>query len=139
MAELPEPADDEQQFTIHAYMDTHLSFKNLTVVYTNNLVSVENSIHTMEQLLSFDQYKVVGFDLEYTSGRTGHDQKVIVAQLRMVDYVFVYHYCLAIRSCNRFTRFVNNPDYIFGVMDTTNDEYVLKTMDLSYRNLVDIQ
>ncbi|KAE8815301.1 hypothetical protein D1007_07266 [Hordeum vulgare] len=66
MVELPAAADDERQFTFHAYMDTHVRFKNLTVVYTNDSVWVENSIYTMEQLLAFDKCKVVGFDPEYT-------------------------------------------------------------------------
>ncbi|KAE8809406.1 hypothetical protein D1007_13997 [Hordeum vulgare] len=35
--------------------------------------------------------------------------------------------------------FVNNPNYIFGTVDTTNDELVLKTTSLTRRNLVYIQ
>ena len=73
MAELPAAADDEWQFTIRAYVDTHVRFKNLTVVYTNDPIWVENSIHTMEQLLVYDKYKVVSFDLEYTGGHVGYD------------------------------------------------------------------
>ena len=135
MVELPAAADDERQFTIRAYVDTHVRFKNLT----DDPIWVENSIHTMEQLLVYDKYKVVGFDLEYTGGRVGHDQKVAVAQLCVGHYVLIYHYCLATRPSDRFARFVNNPDYIFGTVDTTNDEKVLKTTGLACRNLVDIQ
>ena len=51
------------------------------MVYTNKLVSVESSIQTMDQLLAEDKYQVVDFDLEYTIGRAGHDQKVALAQL----------------------------------------------------------
>ena len=47
--------------------------KALSVVYTNDPVSVESSIQTMEQFLAEDKYQVVGFDLEYTIGRAGHD------------------------------------------------------------------
>ncbi|KAE8807836.1 hypothetical protein D1007_15777 [Hordeum vulgare] len=72
------------------------------MVYTNDPVLVENSIHIMEQSLADDKYKVVDFDLEYTGGRAGHDQKVVVAQLCMGHYVLIYHYCLAIRPCERF-------------------------------------
>ncbi|KAE8778175.1 hypothetical protein D1007_48943 [Hordeum vulgare] len=120
-------------------MDTHVRFKDLSVVYTNNPVCVENSIHTMEKLLADDKYKVVNIILEYTDSRTGHDQKVAIAQLCVDHYVLVYHYYLATRPCERFAKFVNNPDYIFSTMDTTNDEKVLKTTGLAYRNLVDIQ
>jgi hypothetical protein len=31
-------ADDEQQFTMHAVVETHRRFTELSVVYTNNLV-----------------------------------------------------------------------------------------------------
>ena len=51
------------------------------MVYTNDPVSVESSIQTMEPLLAEDKYQVVGFDLEYTIDRAGDDQKVVVAQL----------------------------------------------------------
>ena len=71
--------DDGWQFTTPHVVDTHVRGKDLSVVYTNKLVSVESSIHTMEQLLAEDKYQVVGFDLEYTIGRAGHDQKVAVA------------------------------------------------------------
>ena len=62
-------ADDDNggQFITHHVVDTH--------------VSVESSIQTMEQFLAEDKYRVVGFDLEYTIGRAGHDQKVVIAQL----------------------------------------------------------
>ena len=33
----------------------------------------------VEQLLARDKYKVVGIDLQYTTGRPGIDQKVAVA------------------------------------------------------------
>ena len=51
------------------------------MVYTNDPVSVESSIQTMEQLLAEDKYQVVVFDLEFTGGRAGYDQKVAIAQL----------------------------------------------------------
>ena len=46
--------------------------KALSVVYTNDLVSVESSIQTMERFLAEDKYQVVGFDLEYTIGHVRH-------------------------------------------------------------------
>jgi hypothetical protein len=64
-------ADDEQQFTMHAVVDTHKRFMKLSVVYTYNPVWVEHSIHIMELLLSEEKYKVVGFDLEYTRACAG--------------------------------------------------------------------
>ena len=73
-------ADDDNggQFTMHHVVDTHVRGKALSVVYTNDPVSVESSIQTMEQFLAEDKYRVVSFDLEYTIGRAGHDQKVVV-------------------------------------------------------------
>ena len=45
-------ANDEQQFTMRAVVDTHSRFMELSVVYTNNPVWVEHSIHIMELLLA---------------------------------------------------------------------------------------
>ena len=72
-------ADNEQQFTMHAMVDTHSRFSDLSVVYTNNPVWVEHSIHIMELLLTEEKYKVVGFDLEYSRARAGSRPKVVVA------------------------------------------------------------
>ena len=72
-------ADDEQQFTMHAMLDTHRRFTELSVVYTNNPVWVVHSIHIMELLLAEEKYKVVGFALEYTRARSGSRPKVAVA------------------------------------------------------------
>ena len=74
-------ADDEQQFTIHVVVDTQKMFMDLLIVYTNNPVWVEHSIHIMELLLAEEKYKVVGFDLEYTRARVGSRPKVIFAQI----------------------------------------------------------
>ena len=93
----------------------------------------------MEQFLADDKYRVVGFDLEYTSGRAGHDQKVAVAQLCVRHDVLVYHYHLATRPCKRFSRFINNSDYSFATVDTTNDLKALKVSGLKCLNLVNIQ
>ena len=56
--------DDEQLFTMRAVVDTHRRFMDLLVVYTNDPVWVEHSIHIMELLLVEEKYKVVGFDLD---------------------------------------------------------------------------
>ena len=72
-------ADDEHQFTMRAMVDTHRRFMDLSVVYTNDLVWVEHSIHIMELLLAEEKYKVVGFDLEYTRARAGCCHKVTIA------------------------------------------------------------
>ena len=71
--------DDGWQFTTPHILDTPVRRKDLSVVYTNEPVSVESSVHTMEQLLAEDEYQVVGFDLEFTGGHAGYDQKVAVA------------------------------------------------------------
>ena len=99
-------ADDEHQFTMRAVVDTHRRFMDLSVVYTNDPVWVEHSIDIMEQLLAEDKYHVVDFDLEFIGGRARRDQKVVIAQLCMCHHVLVYHYCLATRPCERFTRFI---------------------------------
>ncbi|EMS46479.1 hypothetical protein TRIUR3_16897 [Triticum urartu] len=75
-----EAADDDngRQFTTQHAVDTHVRGKALSVVYTNDPVSMESCIQTMQQFLAEDKYQVVGFDLEYTMDRPGHDQKVVV-------------------------------------------------------------
>ncbi|XBJ10023.1 hypothetical protein VPH35_014980 [Triticum aestivum] len=120
-------AATEQQFTMRAVVDTHRRFMDLSVVYTNDPVWAEHSIHIMELLLAEEKYKVVGFDLEYTRACVGSRPKVAVAQMCMRHHVLVYHYCPATRPCERFARFVNIPHYMFAMVDITND------------NLVDIQ
>ena len=64
---------------MHDVVDTHRRFTELSVLYTNNPVWVEHSIHIMEPLLAEEKYKVVGFDLEYTGARAGSRPKVAVA------------------------------------------------------------
>ncbi|KAE8768813.1 hypothetical protein D1007_59676 [Hordeum vulgare] len=67
------------KFTIIAKVDTHIRKTDLSVVYINDPIMVENSINTIEQLLAEDdKYKVVVFNLEHTNGRAGYDQKVVV-------------------------------------------------------------
>ena len=64
---------------MHAMVDTNRRFTDLSVVYTNNPVWVEHSIHIMELLLAEERYKVVGFDIEYTRAHVGSRPKVVVA------------------------------------------------------------
>ncbi|KAE8811442.1 hypothetical protein D1007_11827 [Hordeum vulgare] len=91
-------------------METHMRKMDLTVVYTDIPVMVEDSINTMERLLAEDdKYKLVGFDHAYTGVVPG-----------MIG------------------RFVNNPDYKFATVDNTNDQKVLKTSGLACQKLVDI-
>ena len=132
-------ADDEQQFTMHAVVDTHRRFTEILLVYTNNPVWVEHSIHIMELLLAQEKYKVVGFDLEYTRARAGSCPKVAVTQMRVCHHVLVCHYCLATRPCEHFARFVNSPTYMFATVDITNDVKALKNLGIACQNLVDIQ
>ena len=102
-------AVDEQQFTMRAMVDTHRRFMDLSVVYTNDPVWVEHSIHIMELLLAEEKYKVAEFDLEYTRAHAGCRPKVAVTQMCVHHHVLVYHYCLATSPCECFTRFVNSP------------------------------
>ncbi|KAE8794237.1 hypothetical protein D1007_31121 [Hordeum vulgare] len=125
------PSGFAMEFSMHL-VETHMKKMDLTVVYTNDPIMLEDSINTMERLLGEDdKYKVVGFDLAYMGNRVGHDQKVVVAQLCMHPHVLLYHYYLATVPCKRFTRFVNSPDYKFTMVDTTNDRKVLKTSGLA--------
>ncbi|KAE8771375.1 hypothetical protein D1007_56782 [Hordeum vulgare] len=55
---------------MHAMVGIHKRFTELSVVYTNNPVWVEQSIHIMELLFAEEKYKVVWFDLEYTRARS---------------------------------------------------------------------
>ncbi|KAE8797617.1 hypothetical protein D1007_27084 [Hordeum vulgare] len=98
------------------------------------------SINTLEQLLAEDdKYKVFSFDLDITGGRAGHDQMVLITEFCMHDEVLAWHLCMATRPCEHFARFVNNPDYMFASVDTTNDLKVLKPSGLSFEKLADIQ
>ncbi|KAE8776288.1 hypothetical protein D1007_51099 [Hordeum vulgare] len=126
------------KFSIHL-VETHMRKMDLTVVCTNDPVMVEDS-NTMERLLAEDgKYKVAGFDLAYTDGHVSHDQKVVIAQLYVHHHVLLYCYYLAIVPCERFTRFVNNLDYRFATVETTNDQKVLKTSRLACEKLVDFR
>ncbi|KAE8786247.1 putative methyltransferase PMT27 [Hordeum vulgare] len=65
------------EFGMHL-VETRMRKMDLTMVYTNNPVMVEESINTMEWFLAEDdKYKVVGFDLTCTGGRAGHDPKLV--------------------------------------------------------------
>jgi hypothetical protein len=116
---------------MHAVVDTHRRFTELSMVYTNNPVWVEHSIHIMELLLAEKKYKVVGFDLEYTRACAGSHPKVAVAQMCVHNHVLVYHYFLATRPCEHFARFVNSPHYMFATVDITNDVKVLKNSGIA--------
>ncbi|KAE8801495.1 hypothetical protein D1007_22878 [Hordeum vulgare] len=140
MAAIPAAIDTERQFTILAKVDTHMRKADLSVVYTNDPIIFENSIKTIEHLpAKDDKYKVVGFDLEYTCGRAGYDKKVEVAQFCVCHHVLVYHYFLTTRPCKHIFKYVNNPDYKFARVDTTNDLKVLKTLCVACQKLVHIQ
>ena len=110
-------ADDEQKFTMCAVVHTHRRLMDLSMVYTNDPVWVEHSIRIMELLLAEKKYKVVGFDLEYTSTRARSRLKVAVAQMCVCNHVLVYHYCLATRFCVCITRFDKSPHYMFATVD----------------------
>ncbi|KAE8805327.1 hypothetical protein D1007_18563 [Hordeum vulgare] len=57
----------------------------------------------------------------------------------MHHHVLIYHHCLATRPCERFVKLVNNSDYRFAPVDTTNDLKVLKPLRLACEKLVNIQ
>ncbi|KAE8782896.1 hypothetical protein D1007_43685 [Hordeum vulgare] len=131
-------ANDKQQFSMHVVVDTHIRFTELSVVYTNEPVWVEHSIHIMEMPLAEEKCKVVGFDLEYRCAYFGSCPKVAVAQMCVRNHVLVYHYSLATRPCENFARFFKNTHYMFAMVDITNDVKVLKNSGIACKNLVDI-
>ncbi|KAE8790322.1 hypothetical protein D1007_35378 [Hordeum vulgare] len=85
MVALPAAADDKRKFTICTYMYTHVRFKDFSMVYINDPVWVENSTHTMEQLLANEKYKVAGFDLMPGKIRR------LASPSCVGHYVLVYH------------------------------------------------
>ena len=109
------------------------------VVYTIDPAVVDDYINNIEQLLARDKYKVVGIDLQYTTGCPNIDQKVAIAQLCACHLVFIYHYCMATELCDYFTRFVNNTDYKFTTMETTDNVKAPRVMGLACKNLVEIR
>ena len=108
------------------------------MVYTIDPAVVDDYINTVEQLLAGDKYMVVGIHHQYTAGLPGKDQKVAVAKLCVRHHVLIYHYCMAIEPCNHFARFVNNTDYKFAIVETTDDVKALRIMGLACKNLVEI-
>ena len=50
--------------------------------------------------------------------------------------VLVYHFHLATRRCECFSRFIKSSDYSFAMVETTNDLKALKVSDLKCPNLV---
>ena len=82
---------------------------------------------------------MVGIDLQYTDGHLWINQKVVVAQLCVCHHVLIYHYCMAIDPCVRFTRFVNSTDYKFCTVETTGNVKVLRVTVLACKNLVKIR
>lgn len=79
---------------MHAVVDTHGRFTEFSVVYTDNPVWLEHSIHIMELLLAEEKYKVVWFDLKYTHARVGSRPKVTVTHMCVQNHVLIYHCCL---------------------------------------------
>ena len=81
---------------------------------------------------------MVSVDLQYIAGRPNIDEKVAVAQLCVRHHVLIYHYCMATEPCDRFNRFVNNTEYKFATVETTDDVKALSVMGLPDKNLVEI-
>ena len=82
---------------------------------------------------------MVGIDLQYTAGRPGIDQKVVVVQLCVRHHVLIYHYCMATEPCDRFNRFVNSTDNKFSMVETTDNVKALTVTGLACKNLVEIR
>ena len=55
------------------------------------------------------------------------------------NQILVYHYYLATRTYERFSKFVNGLDYKFATIDTSKDLKVLKNSSIACQNLVDNQ
>ena len=128
-------ADDEQQFTMHAVVDTNRRFMELSMVYTNNPVWVENSSTSWSCCLPRRSTRWSGL----TSSTPALVLGLIPRSLLPRCHVLIYHYCLATRPCERFARSLNSPDYMFAMVDITNDVKALKSSGIACQNLVDIQ
>ena len=120
-------------------VETHERETYLSVVYTIDPVVVDDYINNVEQLLARDKYKVVDIDLQYTVGCPNIDQKVVVAQLCVRHHVLIYHYCMTREPCDHFNRFVNNTDYKFSMVETTDDVKAFRVTGLACKNLVKIR
>lgn len=120
-------------------VETHARETDLSVVYTIDPAVVDDYINSVEQLLAGDKYRVVGINLQYTIGRPGIDQKVVVAQLCVRYHVLIYHYCMATEPCDRFNGFVNSTDYKFAMVDSNDDVKALSITGLACKNLVEIR
>ena len=56
----------------------------------------------------------------------------------MRHHVLIYHYCMATEPCDCFNRFVNNTNYKFATVESTDDVKALSVTSLAYKNLVEI-
>ena len=57
----------------------------------------------------------------------------------MRHHVLIYHYCMATEPCEHFNRFVNNTDYKFATVETTDDVKAFSVTGLACKNLVEIR
>ena len=55
------------------------------------------------------------------------------------QHVLIYHYCKATEPCVHFARFVNNMDYKFSTVETTDNVKASRVTGLACKNLVEIR
>ncbi|KAE8777282.1 putative methyltransferase PMT27 [Hordeum vulgare] len=116
MALLAADDDNKEQFTMDHIVDAHVRGGDLSIVYMNKPISVESSIQTMEQFLAEDKYQVVGFDLDFTSGRAGQDHK---------NLVNIYNHYKVSSSSN------NKQNSLVDLVSAIIDPYYMKMEDES--------
>ncbi|KAE8769046.1 40S ribosomal protein S5-1 [Hordeum vulgare] len=126
-------------------MEARLEAMEQQVFKCQGMVEHELNANHMMILEFTNKHKIddndIGNHLSRLYDRIDHIQAQIydVQNQNLGHCILVDHYYLATRPCERFSIFVNRPDYIFGMVDTTNYEKVLKTMGLTSQNLVNIQ
>ncbi|XBI55427.1 hypothetical protein VPH35_037254 [Triticum aestivum] len=119
---------------MRALVDTHRRFMDLSVVYTNDSVWAEHSIHIMELLLVEEKYKVVGFNLEYTHAHAGSRPKVAVAPMCVRHHVLVYHYYLSTRPCEGVASKEHEKDSLVHLAEAIIDPYYRDMKDSSNKD-----
>jgi hypothetical protein len=113
----------------------------INVLYTNMATSVQSWIKKAEDILSGQEKKIVGIDVEYTKDRDSffNPKKAAVIQLWVGTEVLVYHICHADKESASLYNFLHGWMYVFAGFDVGQDKKVLARADPFCHNFKDIQ
>ncbi|KAE8797414.1 putative methyltransferase PMT27 [Hordeum vulgare] len=141
---LPAKNDDNGgKFTMHHLVDTDMRGNDLSVVYTNESVSVESSIQTMELLLAEDKYQVVCFDLDSPSVVSGKIRSTNNKHNSLVDpsWAIIDPYYMKMKDESKKDK--NASHNVWDQrLDEQNVKYVAKDAYTSYelyREIIDMR